>query len=42
MKLQNIASWTPKILFLFVALGVGYQIIQFYMGYFGQLNELGL
>lgn len=40
LKFQNIASWTPKILFLLVALGIGYQIITFYMGYFDQLNKI--
>lgn len=41
LKFQNIANWTPKLLFLLVALGVGYQIITFYMGYFDQLNKIG-
>ena len=41
LKLQNIASWTPKIVFLLVALGIGYQVISFYMGYFDQINRIG-
>lgn len=40
LKFQSIANWTPKLLFLFVAIGVGYQIITFYMGYFDQLNKI--
>lgn len=41
LKLRNIANWTPKLAFLCVALGVGYSIIKFYMGYFEQINNLG-
>jgi type II secretory pathway component PulF len=40
LKLRNIANWTPKLAFLCVALGVGYSIIKFYMGYFEQINQL--
>jgi type IV pilus assembly protein PilC len=39
---QNLANWTPKLIFLFVAIGIGYQVINFYSGYFNQLNQLGL
>lgn len=41
LKLRNIANWTPKLAFLCVALGVGYSIIKFYMGYFEQINQIG-
>jgi type IV pilus assembly protein PilC len=41
MKLQNLASWTPKIIFLFVAIGIGYQIVSFYSAYFNQINQIG-
>ncbi|HEX7863095.1 MAG TPA: type II secretion system F family protein [Verrucomicrobiae bacterium] len=41
LKLRNLANWTPKLVFLCVALGVGYSIIKFYMGYFDQLNKIG-
>lgn len=41
-KYQNLTAWTPKLLFLLVALAIGYQVITFYMGYFNQLNQLGL
>jgi type IV pilus assembly protein PilC len=40
-KFRNIASWTPKLVFLLVAIGVGYQVISFYMGYFKQLDQIG-
>jgi type IV pilus assembly protein PilC len=40
LKLRNIANWTPKLAFLCVALGVGYSIIKFYLGYFEQINQL--
>ena len=41
IKFQNIANWTPKLIFLLVAIGIGYQVITFYMGYFNQLNQIG-
>jgi type IV pilus assembly protein PilC len=40
-KFRNIANWTPKLIFLLVAIGIGYQVISFYMGYFNQLNQIG-
>ncbi len=39
-KLQNLANWTPKLLFLLVAIGIGYQVVSFYAGYFNQLNQI--
>jgi type IV pilus assembly protein PilC len=39
-KFQNLANWTPKLLFLLVAIGVGYQVVSFYSGYFNQLNQI--
>ena len=41
-KFQSLASWTPKLLFLVVAIMVGYQVVSFYSGYFNQINQLGL
>jgi|SRR5687768_3437006 len=40
LKFKNLASWTPKLLFLCIALGVAYQIVSFYSNYFKQLNEV--
>jgi type IV pilus assembly protein PilC len=39
-KFQNLANWTPKLLFLLVAIGIGYQVVSFYAGYFNQLNQI--
>src|SRR5580765_5697630 len=33
-KLRAVAQWTPKILYLFVALIIAYKVINFYLGYF--------
>lgn len=41
LKIQNLANWTPKIIFLMVAVAVGYQVIKFYTGYFDQINQIG-
>jgi type IV pilus assembly protein PilC len=41
LKFQNIANWTPKLIFLVVAIGIGYQVVSFYSGYFNQINQLG-
>ena len=40
-KFRNIANWTPKLIFMLVAIGVGYQVISFYLGYFKQLDQIG-
>jgi len=40
-KFQLIAQWVPKIIYLIVAIGVGYKIIQFYTGYFNQAVNTG-
>lgn len=40
-KFQNIATWTPKLIFLLVAIGIGYQVISFYSAYFNQINQIG-
>lgn len=39
-KFQNLANWTPKLLFLIVAIAIGYQVISFYSNYFNQLNQI--
>ena len=39
-KFQNLAAWTPKLLFMAVAIGIGYQVVHFYTGYFDQLNKI--
>jgi type II secretory pathway component PulF len=42
LKFQNIGQWTPKIVFLIVAIAIGYQVITFYTDYFGQIEKMGL
>jgi type II secretory pathway component PulF len=41
LKFQNLANWTPKLLFIIVAIAIGFQVISFYAGYFNQLNQIG-
>jgi type IV pilus assembly protein PilC len=40
LRFQYIGQWTPKVLFLLVALGVGWQIFSFYTNYFNQIGNL--
>jgi len=40
-KLQAIARWVPQAVYLFVVLMIAYQILRFYLGYFGQLRDAG-
>jgi type IV pilus assembly protein PilC len=39
LKFQNIGQWAPRILFLIVAIAIGFQIVSFYSNYFGQLGQ---
>lgn len=39
-KFENLANWTPKLLFLVVAILIGYQVVSFYSNYFNQINQL--
>lgn len=41
LKFQAIASWTPKLIFLLIAIAVAYQVFKFYSGYFDQINKIG-
>jgi type II secretory pathway component PulF len=38
-KLHAVAQWTPRVVYLFVVLMIGYQIVSFYAGYFGQIGQ---
>ncbi len=40
-KIQAVASWVPRFIYLLVMLGVAYFIIKFYMGYMSQIREAG-
>lgn len=39
-KFRAFGQWTPKIIFLFIAIAIGWQIISFYTNYFGQIGNL--
>ena len=39
-SMQRLAIVVPKIAYVAVALGIAYQVISFYSGYFNQLNEI--
>ena len=39
LKLQAFATWTPRLIYLVIVLCIAYFIIQFYVGYFGQINQ---
>jgi type II secretory pathway component PulF len=40
-RLHAVAQWTPRALYLLVVLLIAYQIIHFYLGYFGQIRDAG-
>ena len=40
-KLHAVAQWTPRAVYLFVVLLIAYQILHFYLGYFGQIRDAG-
>lgn len=40
-KIQAVASWVPRFIYLIVLLAVAYFIVQFYMGYFQQIRDVG-
>jgi type II secretory pathway component PulF len=40
-KLHALAQWTPKFVFLLVALMIAYNVIQFYSGHFKQIRDAG-
>jgi type IV pilus assembly protein PilC len=39
-KLTAFATWTPRLVYMLVALFIGYKIIQFYTGYFNQISTI--
>jgi len=39
-KLQAFAQWTPRLAYLLVVMVIAYQIIHFYVGYFGQVSNI--
>jgi type II secretory pathway component PulF len=40
-KLHAVAQWTPRAVYLIVVLLIAYQIIHFYLGFFGQIRDAG-
>jgi type IV pilus assembly protein PilC len=38
-KLHAVAQWTPRGVYLIVVLLIAYQVLHFYLGYFGQLRD---
>jgi type IV pilus assembly protein PilC len=40
-KLHYLAQWTPRAIYMMVALGIGFFIIRFYMNYFAQVRQAG-
>jgi len=39
-KLNAFATWTPRLVYMLVALFIGYKIVQFYTGYFNQISTI--
>ena len=39
-KLRALAEWTPRVVYLVIALMIGWRVISFYMGYYSQLGEV--
>jgi type II secretory pathway component PulF len=39
-RLDVITEWAPRVLYLGIVIFVGYQIVSFYTGYFGQMKDL--
>ena len=39
-KLHAFAQWTPRLVYLLVALMIAYKVIQFYLGYFNQISTI--
>jgi len=40
-KLRAVAQWSPRIVYLLVALMIAYKVISFYLGYFKMVGEAG-
>jgi type II secretory pathway component PulF len=40
-KLHAVAQWTPKIIYLIIALGIAYFVVRFWMGIYGPNSDLG-
>ena len=40
-KMHALAQWTPRLVYLLVALVIGYKVVSFYLGYFQQIQNIG-
>jgi type IV pilus assembly protein PilC len=40
LKLQAFATWTPRLIYFAIVLCIAYFILQFYTGYFNQINQV--
>ena len=40
-KLQAVAQWTPRLVYLIVAGIIAWKVISFWMGYFDQIQKIG-
>lgn len=40
-KLHALAQWTPRMVYLLVALMIAYKVVSFYSGYFQQIQNIG-
>jgi type IV pilus assembly protein PilC len=40
-KLQLLAQWTPRAVYLIVVMAIAYRVLQFWTGYFGQIRDAG-
>ena len=39
-KMRAVAQWTPRLIYLIIALGIAYYIVSFWAGYYGQLQKV--
>jgi type II secretory pathway component PulF len=37
-KLNAFATWMPRLIYMLVALLIAYEVVQFYLGYFNEIN----
>ena len=40
-KLRVLAQWVPRLIYLLVALGIAYKVVQFWSGYFQNIGAAG-
>jgi type IV pilus assembly protein PilC len=39
-KMRAVAQWTPRLIYLIVAMGIGYYIVRFWSNYYGQVGKI--